>query len=59
MPVGGFERAPGGVFEGLAGRQHRLFTDDAGAFHFFDVVQSVGDDPVAAEELDGFPFPGW
>ena len=31
----------------------RLFTDDARAFHFFDVVVAVGDDPVARDQLHG------
>src|SRR5690606_398807 len=42
------------ILVALAGRDDGLLPDDAIAAHFFDLVVLVGDDPVAAEELDGF-----
>ncbi len=51
---GSFERAPRRIFERFAGREHGLFADYAQALHFVDVLQRVGDGPVAADQLDGF-----
>ena len=48
---GGLEGAPGRVLERLAGRQDGLLADHARPFYFFDVLQGIGDDPVAADEL--------
>ena len=49
----GLQRAEAGVFEVLAGLQHRLLADDPGALHFLGLAVRVGDDPVPADELSG------
>ena len=43
----------GRILKRFAGRQHGLLSDHAGPAHFFDVLQRVGDNPVAAEQLNG------
>src|SRR5207302_1571107 len=48
----GLERAPRRVLERLARREHRLFAHHARTFDFFDVVQRIRDNPVAAAKLN-------
>lgn len=50
---GCFKGAPGGVLEGLAWGKDRLLANYARAFYFFDMLYSIGDNPVAADELNG------
>jgi hypothetical protein len=40
-----------GIFEALAGFQHRLFANHALSAHFLHMVIGIGNDPVAADEL--------
>jgi hypothetical protein len=48
---GRLERTEAGVLEGLAGREHRLFPDDARTENPLFVAVAVGDDPLAAHQL--------
>src|ERR1700731_1833239 len=43
-----------GVFEGLAGSEHRLLTDDTIAAHLLYLSAAVGDSPMPVTQLDGF-----
>src|SRR5580700_1098162 len=43
-----------GVFKRLAGLQHRLLTDHAGATHFLQPAVGVGDAPMPGLELHSF-----
>src|SRR3954454_23696899 len=49
----GLKRDAAGVFEPLAGSEHRLLTDHAFAADFLPVSGAVGDDPVPRPELHG------
>ena len=46
------ELAVRGVLKRFAGMQERLLADDAGPADFLGVAGGVGDDPVAADQLD-------
>src|SRR5712691_13299988 len=48
------ERAAAGVFKALAGREDRLFADDARAADFLQTPETVGDPPMAVAQLHGF-----
>src|SRR3984957_14895501 len=50
---GGLEGGPGGILEGVAGGKHGLLSNHARTFYFFNVLQGIGDDPMAADELYG------
>src|SRR3954452_18901181 len=47
----GLKRNAAGVFEALAGREHRLLSDHAFAAYFLPLAGRVGDDPVPRPEL--------
>lgn len=47
------ERTAGGVFKSLAGFEHGLFSDDAGAVDLFRMPRRVDDRPMTIQELDG------
>lgn len=49
----GRQRAARGVFEGLAGSEGRLLSDDARAVNLFGMTGTVDDRPMAIEQLDG------
>lgn len=51
---GGAEWAEAGIFKTMAGFKGGLLADDARADDFFDLAKSVGDHPVAAQELNLF-----
>ena len=46
------ERAARGVFEGLPGLEHGLFTDDAWAVDCFRMARRVDDRPMPIQQLD-------
>src|SRR5579863_5949494 len=48
------ERRAAGVFEALAGTEHRLLADDAGAAHVLDTAHRVGKSPMPSAQLHGF-----
>src|SRR5947208_16534873 len=50
-PRWGLKRHAAGVFEPLAGREHRLFPDHAFAADLLPVAEGIGDDPMAAAQL--------
>jgi len=52
-PGGRLERPARRVLKRLARREDRLLADDPGAFDFLRAARGVGDDPVAADELNG------
>src|ERR1039457_6895950 len=52
-PHGSLKRAPRRVFERFARRQYGLLADHPRTRNFFDVVQRIGNDPVAAQKLHG------
>src|SRR5947207_4152354 len=49
----GRKRDAGGIFEALAGREHRLFADHAFALDVLPPARGVGDDPVPRLQLHG------
>jgi len=50
---GRFQRAPRRVLERCARPEHRLLAHDSGTLHFAETAETIGDDPMAAEELNG------
>jgi len=54
-PEWGSEGTARSVFKALPGCQPGLFANDARALYFFHFSHSVGDNPMAADELNGVP----
>src|SRR5207302_3873887 len=48
------QRGAAGVFEALAGSEHRLLADDTIAAHLLYLAAAVGDPPMPVTQLDGF-----
>src|SRR5207302_11244684 len=53
-PRGCRQRRATGVFEALAGGEHRLLADDTIAAHLFYLSAAVGNSPMPVAQLDGF-----